>query len=80
MQKKSLAEIIIHENKCAGCQICQLICSYTYHKIFAPNLAYIQVVTHELTPKISFLEECTQCHKCVQHCLYGALELKEADE
>jgi len=80
MSKTNLQEIIIHEDKCAGCQICQLICSYTYQKIFAPSQAYIQVVTHELTPKISFSEDCKHCFKCVSHCLYGALELKEAGE
>ena len=73
-------EIITHEENCAQCQICQLICSYTYHKVFAPDRAYIQITTHDLIPTISFLEECNQCFKCAQHCLYGALKLKEVEE
>jgi ferredoxin len=73
-------EIIVNENKCSGCLICELICSYTFRKEFSPTKAYIQINTHELTPKISFLEGCTQCGQCVKHCLYGALTFKETEE
>ncbi len=72
--------IKICEEKCAGCQICQLICSYTHHKIFSPDQAFIKVITHELMPQITFLEGCTLCYKCVKHCLYGALELEEMEQ
>ena len=79
LTEKNVVKIVIHEEKCAGCQICQLICSFTFHKLFAPNQAYIQIDTQEVIPKISFLDGCTQCYKCVKHCLYGALELKEVE-
>jgi ferredoxin len=80
LPEKNVVNIVIHEENCAGCQICQLFCSFTFQRIFAPNKAYIQIDTHEIIPKISFLEGCTQCHQCVKHCLYGALELREGDE
>ena len=54
------------------------MCSYTYNQKYSPSLAFIQIINvYELTPKISFLEECILCGKCAKHCLYGALELKE---
>jgi carbon-monoxide dehydrogenase iron sulfur subunit len=79
MSKNNLTEIIINEDRCAGCRICQLICSFTHQQIFAPEKAYIQIQIDEIFPKISFLEGCTHCYQCVKHCLYGALELKEVD-
>jgi len=79
MSKPKL-EIIIHEEKCAGCRICQLTCSSLYQNKFAPNEAFIQIVdVYELTPKISYLEGCKHCGQCAHHCLYGALEIKEDD-
>ncbi|HUY01575.1 MAG TPA: 4Fe-4S dicluster domain-containing protein [Candidatus Deferrimicrobium sp.] len=79
MSNNKSAEIIINEDRCAGCRICQLICSFTYQQIFALDKAYIHIQTEEMFPKISFLEGCTHCYQCVKHCLYGALELKEGD-
>ncbi|NVM27705.1 MAG: hypothetical protein HWN65_02595 [Candidatus Helarchaeota archaeon] len=79
MSQTSRKKIVIHEENCAGCQICQLICSYSYQEICAPDQAFIQVTTHELIPKITFLEGCRQCFKCAQHCLYGALEVREVE-
>ncbi|MHA1265363.1 MAG: 4Fe-4S dicluster domain-containing protein [Candidatus Helarchaeota archaeon] len=69
--------IQITEDNCAGCLICQLICSFIYHKIFSTELAQIQINSSEYPPRISFLEGCTQCFQCVDHCLYGALKLQE---
>ena len=79
MKEKVQIEIIANEDKCTGCLICQLICSFTFFKEFNPSKAYIQIITHELIPKISFLDGCTKCGQCVKHCLYGALELKEVE-
>ena len=78
MVKKSVQDIIIHENNCTGCLICQLWCSYVHTKRFNPSEANIQIVNgHGLKPRISFLDECDNCGQCAQHCLYGTLELKE---
>ncbi|TFG23626.1 MAG: hypothetical protein EU529_06705 [Promethearchaeota archaeon] len=81
MVKKILYEIIVHEDKCTGCLICQLNCSYVHKQIFSPSEAFIQISNqYSLTPKILFLEGCTHCNQCAQHCLYGALELKEVEQ
>lgn len=80
MAKTKTFEIIINEEKCTGCRICQLICSYLYQGIYAPAKAHVQISdVYEMKPKIKFLETCTQCGQCAQHCLYGALKIKEDD-
>lgn len=81
MAKTKLIEIIIHEEKCTGCRICQLMCSSIYKQRYSPAEAFIQIDdAYEITPKISFLDDCILCGQCAKHCLYGALELKEVEE
>ena len=72
-------EIIINEKKCSGCLMCQLKCSYLFHKEFNPSKANIIIDASNIFPKISFLEDCKECWECVKICLYGALEFKEED-
>ena len=80
MSISDLVEIVIHEDKCTGCRICQLMCSSIYQKKFAPTEAFIQIVDeYGLIPKISFLEGCKKCGQCARHCLYGALEIVEVE-
>ncbi|MHA1146110.1 MAG: hypothetical protein ACTSRW_15340 [Candidatus Helarchaeota archaeon] len=80
MSGKTISKIAINVEKCSGCRICQFICAYTYHDKFAPELAHVRIICHELMPQITFLEECTNCGICARHCLYGALSLVEAEE
>ncbi|MHA1490261.1 MAG: 4Fe-4S dicluster domain-containing protein [Promethearchaeota archaeon] len=81
MSKIVSPNIIINEDECVGCRICQLWCSYIHKKVFNPSEAYIQVNNvYDLKPKISFLDGCTNCGQCVEYCLYGALTLKEVED
>ncbi|MHA2471734.1 MAG: 4Fe-4S binding protein [Promethearchaeota archaeon] len=78
MSKKNPPVIIVHEEKCTFCRICQLICSSVYEKKFAPARAFIQIQdSYQFSPRIYFTEKCTKCGQCVSHCLYGALEIME---
>lgn len=80
MTESDVINITVHEDKCAGCRICQLMCSSIYQKKFVPTEAFIQIVDeYGLTPKISFLEGCKKCGQCARHCLYGALEIEEVE-
>ncbi|MFX1309428.1 MAG: hypothetical protein ACFE8C_06995 [Promethearchaeota archaeon] len=78
MTQKSNIEIKIDEKNCTGCIICKLWCSYTHYKIFDPSKANLEIEDgYGLTPKIFFLDTCTKCGQCAQHCLYGALSIME---
>ena len=43
MAKTKIIEIIIHEEKCTGCRICQLMCSSIYKQRYSPAEAFIQI-------------------------------------
>ena len=78
MAKSVPFEIIVIEENCVGCRICQLKCSSIFHQKFVPSEAYIQIDdAYGLRPKITFLDGCTKCGQCVKYCPYGALTEKE---
>ncbi len=78
MGKKSIIDIEINEDRCTGCLICELWCSYTNYKIFNPSRANLKIQDrYGLSPKIIFLDTCKKCGQCAQHCLYGALNILE---
>ncbi|MFX1323467.1 MAG: 4Fe-4S dicluster domain-containing protein [Promethearchaeota archaeon] len=80
MTKKNTIVIEINEEKCTGCIICRLWCSYTHFKIFNPSKANILIEDqYGQTPMIYFGNECTNCGECARHCLYGALRIKGGD-
>jgi len=73
-------KIRINIEKCVGCRICQLTCSFLYDKSFNPNKARIKISEiYGLTPNIEFTDDCIQCGECANNCLYGALELIEEE-
>ena len=73
-------EIVINPEKCTGCKICMLYCSYLHFKKFIPSEARIRIENeYGLIPTISFLDECTNCGQCALHCPYGALIIKEVE-
>jgi formate hydrogenlyase subunit 6/NADH:ubiquinone oxidoreductase subunit I len=75
MNKQNKLEIIVNENLCTGCRMCQLICSFNTYIIFSIEKAFIKIDNaYTLVPKIIFLDGCTKCGLCVQNCLYGALK------
>jgi len=73
---KKGVEIEVHPERCTGCLICQLRCSFEYTpNIFNPSKARI-VIDPTNRQKISFTEECNNCGLCARFCLYDALEIK----
>ena len=81
MKKQLTTKIEIEEEKCTGCLICELWCSYINYKIFNPSKANLKIENrYDLTPKIIFLDTCKKCGQCAQHCLYGALKIVEGSK
>jgi len=68
--------ILIDVERCTGCLICQLICSFTYTRAFNPAKARI-VIEHD-RKAIHFTDECVEgCHLCTRYCVYGSITRKE---
>lgn len=76
--------IIADDEKCNGCLVCQLRCSFRFEKAFNPEKAAIKVnrFTKGGTDYfISFTEKCDACGICAKHCPYDALSwIKEEKE
>jgi len=74
-----IEEIETYPDKCAGCRVCQLICSFTYDKVFNPSKARILIDHDGDGFAISFADECSNCGTCAEYCVYGALEPKRRE-
>jgi len=67
--------ISVDAEKCTGCLICQLICSFTYTGTFNPAKA--RIVIEQDRGRIHFAGECVDtCHLCANYCVYGAITRK----
>lgn len=69
---------MIDPNKCTGCYLCEMACSYKHHNIFSSELSNIKIESDE---DIAFNVpiKCMQCEKayCIKSCVAGALYKKE---
>jgi len=69
-------KIAIMAERCTGCRICQLICSWANKKSFQPLNANLQVQSEEekeVIFAISFDQKCKKCGLCASYCASGAL-------
>ena len=68
--------IVADDEKCNGCLICQLRCSFRFDKAFNITKAAIKInrfVKGGTDYSISFTDKCDVCGICAKHCPYGAL-------
>ena len=68
--------IVADDEKCNGCLICQLRCSYRFEKAF--NIAKAAIKVDRFVKGgndffISFTSKCDACGICARHCPYDAL-------
>lgn len=65
--------------KCTGCKICELICSFKKNHAFNPKTSRVQVVT-SYPPIIGYPVVCIQCQEapCIPSCPAKALRRDEA--
>ena len=81
--EKKKTKVIIKPEKCTGCRVCQLECSFKYHKVFNPALSNIQIIE---TPEkgisylIQYKDDCHNCTACAKSCVFGALEVEEGGQ
>ena len=80
VEKKSK---VVKPELCTGCRVCQLECSFRYHKVFNPALAHITILEtpeNGISYSISYKDGCLDCLTCVQACVFGALTIEEGGE
>ena len=76
-------KILIKPERCTGCRVCQLECSFKYHKVFNPALANIEIL--EIPGpgtdfSINYKDDCHNCLVCAQTCVFGALQIEEGGQ
>jgi len=75
VKKNTTAEIMVDAERCSGCGLCQLQCSFSKLGVFNPSQAYIMIDWVDDEPMINFTDDCDVCGICVRSCVYGALTL-----
>jgi len=75
-----MAKIVINDELCYGCRLCELACSYHFKGFFSPELSSIRVSKSNFTGinKVYIDTSCDSCEEegqpmCVKYCFYGAL-------
>jgi Fe-S-cluster-containing dehydrogenase component len=72
------AAVVGDGRKCAGCLICQMVCSFRMYKEFNPAKAQLTILFGEdgNPSEIVFKEDCEACGTCVEYCPRQALVLQ----
>jgi carbon-monoxide dehydrogenase iron sulfur subunit len=67
-------KLILNEEKCTGCKICELICSATHQGVFNTKKTHIKIIVGTMkTTRKRQLKSCTLCLSCTKNCLTGAI-------
>jgi Fe-S-cluster-containing dehydrogenase component len=76
--RKEMA-VNFNADRCTGCKICELTCSYYYQNEYNPKKSYIRMMTNdEAEVYIPILDiQCNFCGKCTDACPEAALEIVE---
>lgn len=69
------SRILVYPQKCVGCLICQLQCSFNKAGVFNPSVAEVVISWVDDEPRIAFTDNCDKCGLCARFCPYGALVL-----
>ena len=86
---KSLGKrrIVADDERCNGCLICQLRCSFRFEKAFNLGKSAIRIdrfVKGGIDYQITFSDHCDVCGICARYCPYSALrwisESREGEE
>ena len=72
--------VSIISDRCSGCLLCMLACSFLTTGRFSLSGAKLQVSLVEGTSgyMVGFLSDCTQCGLCADYCAYDVLKKLEA--
>lgn len=64
----------VDPNKCTGCHLCELVCSFKHHNAFTAELSNIRIESIE-DKHFNLPVKCMQCEEayCIKACVAGAL-------
>ena len=72
MNKQQVKRIFAIKERCNGCRICELRCSFYHEKVYSPTLSRITVVKKEIEG-FTQPKTCVICGKCVEACPENAI-------
>ena len=72
------SRIFFDLNKCTGCRVCELVCSFVHYNEFNPSLARIHIFNDLFTGKnrASICQQCIQA-SCIEACPVDAIYIDE---
>ena len=85
MNSKKLKRIFVQKEKCNGCRICELRCSFAHEQVYAPAHSRIRVQKNEIEG-LTIPNTCRLCYKCIVSCpehaiskssMNGAIQINE---
>ena len=71
-----IKRIFVIKEKCNGCRICELRCSFFHERFYAPSHSRIRVKKNE-KEGIAVPNVCRLCYKCIESCPEGAISKSE---
>jgi Fe-S-cluster-containing hydrogenase component 2 len=73
-ERKMKKVLVVDQEKCSGCRMCEVVCSWKREEQCNPALARIQVVS-DRGKSVDYTVVCEQCEKalCMEACMPGAI-------
>ena len=66
--------VVVDTTRCVGCRICEMTCSFSKHRVFAPSLSHIRIGFGDdglVVPVVA--SGCDTCLACVRNCPVHAI-------
>ncbi len=76
MDKQQVKRIFVLKERCNGCRICELRCSFYHDQVYSPTLSRIHVEKNEIEG-FTKPKTCVICGKCIEACPENAISKSE---
>lgn len=75
VKRARLRQVIVHNEKCTGCKICETVCTLVNDRECNPAIARLQVSYDQFTgqTQVEIKPSCIFCGECVRWCPTRAL-------